>query len=613
MTQENVKHFVNNKSSVRHNNTKKERVYFIKYNSIQGLCYANPHLNGYLNKKKLAKQQVTLVTGGGSGHSPDSEGFVGEGMLSAAVCGHVFASPSASQVLSAIEKVQSPHGTLVIVKNYTGDCLHFGLAVEQAKAKGIKVDMLIVGDDVAIGKQKNNKVGRRGMAAVAIVTKICGALAAQGASLEKIKQVGNEIVQNSVTLGVALNHCHVPGTNTTSQQQQQGLSPSEMELGIGIHNEPGLEKLNSMTIKPLVAHMLELLVNPKDKDHQYLSFNHNHEEKESVILLVNNYGGTSSLELNVIVKETVDYICTKLPYLQLERVLSGSFVTSLNMLGFSLSLIRVVKKEDHIDDDEVDILKLLDYPVQVPGWSSIFTASFSPHITEKEEIDETTIQDTLLIKDHHEDNVVFRNVIHNVIQKILNQSFLDTVTEYDTILGDGDFGQTLKTAGEAIQQGLNNYPFYSYSKTILALAETIDHSVGGTAAAIFCIYLNALATGLNKYDDSSSISPSTSLSIWAKASLYALNSLQTYTLARQGDRTMMDTLIPFVDTFQKEPHSFIHAIEAAHQGMLSTKTQIAKLGRSSYLSNDDVQNANIPDPGAYGLDIILQVIKDSLA
>ncbi|KAI9299689.1 dhal domain-containing protein, partial [Cunninghamella echinulata] len=188
------------------------------------------------------------------------------------------------------------------------------------------------------------------------------------------------------------------------------------------------------------------------------------------------------------------------------------------------------------------------------------------------------------------------------------------VTEYDTILGDGDFGQTLKAAGEAIQQNLNNYPFYSYSKTILALAETIDHSVGGTAAAIFCIYLNALATGLNKYDDSSSIpSSSISLSAWSKASLYALNSLQTYTLARQGDRTMMDTLIPFVETFQKEPHSLTHAIQAAHQGMLSTKTQIAKLGRSSYLSNDDVQNANIPDPGAYGLDIILEVIKDSLA
>lgn len=219
--------------------------------------------------------------------------------------------------------------------------------------------------------------------------------------MEKIKQVGNEIVQNSVTLGVALNHCHVPGTNT-SGQQQQSLGPTEMELGIGIHNEPGLEKLNSMTIKPLVAHMLELLVNPKDEDHQYLSFNHNHEEKESVILLVNNYGGTSSLELNVIVKETVDYICTKLPYLQLERVLSGSFVTSLNMLGFSLSLVRVVKKVDHTDDDNVDILKLLDYPVQVPGWPSIFATSFSPHVTEKEEIDETIIQDTLLIKDHHE-------------------------------------------------------------------------------------------------------------------------------------------------------------------------------------------------------------------
>lgn len=128
----------------------------------------------------MTQTQVTLISGGGSGHEPGYAGFVGEGSLAASVCGHVFSSPSSSQVLAAIEKVQSSHGTLVIIMNYTGDCLNFGLAVERAKAKGIKVELVAVEDDVAIGKSKNQKVGRRGMAATALVIKLAGALASKG-------------------------------------------------------------------------------------------------------------------------------------------------------------------------------------------------------------------------------------------------------------------------------------------------------------------------------------------------------------------------------------------------------------------------------------------------
>lgn len=128
--------------------------------------------------EQVAQRQVTLVAGGGSGHEPGHAGYVGHGMLSAAVCGHVFASPSASQVLAALERVQSPHGTLVIVMNYTGDCLNFGLAVERAKARGIKVAMVIIGDDISV--QENTRVGRRGMAATTLAIKLAGALAARG-------------------------------------------------------------------------------------------------------------------------------------------------------------------------------------------------------------------------------------------------------------------------------------------------------------------------------------------------------------------------------------------------------------------------------------------------
>jgi dihydroxyacetone kinase len=134
----------------------------------------------YANVDEMAARQVTLVSGGGSGHEPGFAGMVGEHGLAASVCGHVFASPSSSQVLAAIERVQSPHGTLVVILNYTGDCLNFGLAVERAKARGIKVDLIAVGDDVSVGRQKGAKVGRRGMAATALAIKMAGALASQG-------------------------------------------------------------------------------------------------------------------------------------------------------------------------------------------------------------------------------------------------------------------------------------------------------------------------------------------------------------------------------------------------------------------------------------------------
>lgn len=128
--------------------------------------------------ESLAQRQVTLIAGGGSGHEPGYAGYVGQGMLAGAVCGHVFASPSASQIVSAIERVQSPHGTLVVVMNYTGDCLNFGLAVERAKARGIKVEMVIIGDDISVGQ--SSKVGRRGMVATVLAIKAAGALASQG-------------------------------------------------------------------------------------------------------------------------------------------------------------------------------------------------------------------------------------------------------------------------------------------------------------------------------------------------------------------------------------------------------------------------------------------------
>ncbi|KAG8902809.1 Dihydroxyacetone kinase 2, partial [Tulasnella sp. 408] len=201
--------------------------------SLKGLCLLNPHVcvdekYKVLYKRSPPQDQVSLISGGGSGHEPAHAGFVGDGMLSAAVCGNIFASPNAAQIRRAIELVGNPKGTLIVVKNYTGDALNFGLASEQYKAAGGKGDVrvLIVGDDVAVGRTQGGLVGRRGLAGTILVYKIASALSRSGASLDEVEAVGKQVAENIGTIGVGLEHCHVPGT----EEAESHLGADEIEL-----------------------------------------------------------------------------------------------------------------------------------------------------------------------------------------------------------------------------------------------------------------------------------------------------------------------------------------------------------------------------------------------
>ncbi|KAF7723851.1 hypothetical protein EC973_001576 [Apophysomyces ossiformis] len=569
--------------------------------SLQGLCYAHPHLRWIQEEKvvyathvdTLRANQVTLVAGGGSGHEPAWAGFVGDGMLTAAVCGHVFASPSASQVLAAIERVQSPHGTLVIVKNYTGDALNFGLAVERAKARGIKVDMIIVGDDVAVGRTKGNKVGRRGMAGTALVVKLAGAKAAQGATLDDVRRVGENAMKQCATLGMALDHCHVPGSSSYPQ-----LGPDEIELGLGIHGEPGVRKIKMMPVKPLVQQIIDILVDQEDTDRSYLHLPREEGSVTPVVLLVNNYGGTPMIEFNVAVKEAVEAI-QKLKHLDIKRVLAGPFVTSLNMPGISLTLLTLAENTD-------ETLCLLDYPVHVAGWPLAPARSFSTTISsskeekEKEATTERHPTETPMQEGHSRvaDTDLFASAIRQAALAVIEAE--PEITHFDTVLGDGDCGQTLKTGAQAILDKLAEFPLHSASETILMLADTIENSVGGTSSAIYCIFLNALAAGLTH-----SSAEFVSRQEWTRASEHALKSLQAYTSASTGDRTMMDTLIPFVNVLSERNASVGDAVAAAKAGAESTRHMKAKLGRTSYVSDQDVEKAALPDAGAWGLAVLL--------
>lgn len=341
----------------------------------------------------MARYQVTLVSGGGSGHEPGFASYVGEGGLAASVCGHVFASPSSSQVLAAIKKAQSPHGTLVIIMNYTGDCLNFGLAVERAKACGIKVDLIAVCDDIAVGRSQGGKVGRRGLAATALAIKLAGALASNGAPLDQVKKMVQYTIDHAATLGAALDHCHVPGSSSFTS-----LDVNELELGMGIHNETGCSKLPMMSAKDLVSKMIHMLVDQDDSDRAFLSLPAN--TTTPLVVLVNNLGGMAQIELSAIVKEVVDCLLP-LRHVQIERVLVGSFLTSLNMPGFSISLLAV----------EGDMLRLLDQKSGMPVWPSTPAFSFSADVYGKETADDKLV-DT--IDDNVGQGTVYKNIAETI-------------------------------------------------------------------------------------------------------------------------------------------------------------------------------------------------------
>ncbi|KAI9323429.1 dihydroxyacetone kinase [Dichotomocladium elegans] len=533
----------------------------------------------------IAKRQVTIISGGGSGHEPGYAGYVGDGMLTAAVCGHVFASPSASQVLAAIERVQSPHGTLVIVMNYTGDCLNFGLAIERAKARGIRVAMVVFGDDVAVGRK--SKIGRRGVAGTVLAVKAAGALARGGASLEEIIKTIKDMNEATASLGVALDHCHVPG----SSAKEEHLPDKTIEIGMGIHNEAGFQKTDIMPARALVGKMIDMLVDVSDPERGYI----HPSPVKPLVVLINNLGGISPIELNLIVKEAVDLLLQK-HHFSIARVLAGSFLTSLNMPGFSITLLIL---------EDRSWIELINQSVDAPGWlSTMPRSSFSANIACSEERETLRKNDMNVADDGDgQDLCVLKKAICSACQSVIEAE--PQVTEFDTKLGDGDCGTTLKTAASAILQDIPQMIPQSCRKTIMGLADIIERSVGGTSSAIYCIYLNALGGALPKEEKGISIRT------WSQAAKNALDALETYTPAREGDRTLMDVLIPFVNTLHAS-HNFSEAVEAARRGAEKTRCMKAHMGRASYLSADDVKSAAIPDAGAWGLKALLEGLSQGL-
>ena len=305
---------------------------------------------------------VAVICGGGSGHEPGFAGFVGDGLLTACVAGTIFASPSAQQVRTCLLHRLPPEaqGALAVVTNYTGDVLNFGMAVEKARSAGKKVEMVIVGDDVGVGRAKSGKVGRRGLSGTALVAKLCSALAAKAVGLDDCANVGKLAVANLVSVGASLSRVHVPGrSKEEAKEEEERLGPGLVELGMGIHNEPGCKKLKT-DLPGLVKTMLAQLLDPGDTDRAYVKI----EKKEHILLLINNFGGTSNLELGAVTTE----ICSQLRTvyeLTPKRVLTGNYFGSLDGPGFTITILKLA---DTGLGPGKSMLDLIDAPVEAIGW-----------------------------------------------------------------------------------------------------------------------------------------------------------------------------------------------------------------------------------------------------
>lgn len=541
--------------------------------------------------------QVSIVSGGGSGHEPSFAAFVGDGLLAGAVAGTIFASPSAKQVRRCIlQRVESGKGVLVVVMNYTGDVLNFGMAVEKAKATGLDVEMVVVGDDTGVGRKKGGKVGRRGIAGTVLVQKIAGALAAKGAALKEVHEVAQLTARNIVSIGASLSHVHVPG-RSLPESSNEDLKESEVEIGMGIHNEPGSER-RTEDLRGLVKTMLAYLLDSSDEDRNFLKVSPNDE----TVLLVNNLGGVSVLELGGITNEVMEQL-EKDWKVKPVRILAGTFMTSLNGLGFSVSLLRIT---DTGLGNGNSMLNLLDAPAEATGWSAAISTKTwqtkSSATREYDSGDSREVQPSNL----RLDPALAKKALKSALMRVIAAE--PDITNYDTIVGDGDCGIGLKRGAEAILKMLDRTK-KADDATIFVhnIIHVVETNMDGTSGAIYAIFLNALAHGL-RLQSPSSPSPAT-VEVWSKALQSSLDTLSKYTPARPGDRTLIDALYPFVGTLSKTGDVKSAAL-AAEAGAKGTRGMRASLGRTVYVGGEGWQG--VPDPGAHGLAEFLVGLSEGL-
>ncbi|YCI06078.1 dihydroxyacetone kinase family protein (plasmid) [Ensifer sp. D2-11] len=548
---------------------------------LEGLADMTPNL-ALLDTENVAlradlpdpeARQVAVISGGGAGHEPAHAGYVGRGLLAAAVTGDVFTSPSVDAILAAIRASAGPAGALLIVKNYTGDRLNFGLAAELAEVDGIPVEIVVVADDVALS-QLVAPERRRGIAGTVLVHKIAGAAAASGKPLKVVAEIGRAAASRLGTMGVALGACTVPAAGRPGFELGEG----EIELGLGIHGEKGVERAGLKSADELANHLVaeitqDLELRPGDR----------------VALLVNGLGATPPMELAIIGRRALTAL--REHGISVERAWKGNFLTALEMPGCSISLLKV-------EDEE---LALLDAEAEAPAWPGSGRIPRQRTVVAAPARSVQGPAKTTEVGSHAQQHRMIGIAVAEALEAA--EPYL---TELDSKAGDGDLGASMVRGAEAIR-ALPLEAWANPSSALLAIANALRRAIAGSSGPFYAVALTRAGRHLAGRNN-------ISLSGFREAFAIGVAAVSEIGGARPGDRTMLDALHPALEALKhangaSARQTWAAAAEAAEAGAQSTTVMNPKLGRASYMGDRAI---GAPDGGAAAVAVWMKAVAEAI-
>lgn len=549
------------------------------------------------------RSKVSLISGGGSGHEPGWIGYVGSGMLAASAQGDIFASPNYKNIKSAEKVTHSEAGTIFLITNYTGDNLYFGMAAQELISKfgESKIRLLRTTDDVAVGRTAGKLVGRRTLAGCVFIMKILGAASERGFNIDQIFDLGISANKCIASVNAGLDHIHIPGHSNEADYGK--LKPNQIEIGLGIHNEPGVVKTENIPVNDvLVPDLLKLLLDKNDKERGYLDYDKN----DVFILLFNNLGGVPVIEEKALLYRIIKNLEDKYGILP-TRVTSGAFITSINAPIFTISLFNVTKAANDTFSQQ-EILELFDSPTEATSFPRThYTGTQILNVKDRiisnfqgyEETKQTEIKRDIVY-----DPVVLEKVIRKAAENVIKKE--PEITDWDTKMGDGDCGTTLETGAKAVLKALDagSAKDGSTMSVLHTILKVLKEDMGGTLGAILFIFMKSL---INKVEDNLAEGINDNSQIFATALSYGIVTLGDFTKAREGHRTVMDVLIPFCRSYA-ESRDIDIAIETARMAAEGTRKLRPKLGRATYVGGISDKTDFPPDPGAYGVYEIISAL-----
>lgn len=553
-----------------------------------------------IKKKNINKNKVSLISGGGSGHEPAHAGFVGKGMLDAAVCGDVFASPSQIQIYNAIKETASNKGTLLIIKNYSGDIMNFRNAAHLAIEDGLIVDYIKVDDDIAV-EDSLYTVGRRGVAGTVLVHKIAGAAAELGMSLHEVKEVAQKAANNVRSLGFALTSCTVPAKGTPTFQ----LEEDEIEFGVGIHGEPGVRREKTSSADELAKKMVnDILADMKIED----------SNEEEIALMINGFGGTPLQELYLLNNSVIRELAKR--NIKICTAFVGNYMTSIDMAGASVSIMKLDNELKH----------LLSQVSEAPGFKvsgAFVPVEYTDIYEDENNTDDSNVcfevqtnKDFSNIEDYR---FTLENMIY-VVDKMSEIIIKNEVPfcELDSYAGDGDFGMSVAKGFKQLKREWANIlsiEDLTIGKFLNECSMVIMEYCGGASGPIWGSAFRAAGRYVGDKDELTVLN-------FANMMDAAVNGVQATGErsfgrgAGVGDKTLIDALVPCANSWElsvKENDTFKEAFEKAArkavEGAESTKEIVARMGRAGTVGE---RSLGYPDAGAHALGVIFTEISNDL-